>query len=146
MAGGFNFDPLQAMEKSFKREISALDEIFEWIAAFVSAQQIDQSAAYAVNLAVEELFTNMVKYSTGNTDDILITIGRNGKDLVVTMIDSGVESFDVTKSAEVDVAKRLEDRKPGGLGLHLVKKMVDRLDYEYANQQNKITLIKHLES
>ncbi len=134
------------MEKSFKREINALDEVFEWIAAFVTAHQIDQAAAYAVNLAVEELFTNMVRYSTGNSADILIAIGRNEKDLVVTMIDSGNESFDVTKSAEVDVTQRLEDRQPGGLGLHLVKKMVDQLDYEYVNQQNKITLIKHLES
>ncbi|MCI0696750.1 ATP-binding protein [candidate division KSB1 bacterium] len=134
------------MEKNFKREINALDEIFEWIAAFVTAQQVDPAAAYAVNLAVEELFTNMVKYNAGNGDDILIAIDRNGKDLVVTMIDSGGERFDVTKSAEVDVTQGLEDRQPGGLGLHLVKKMVDRLDYEYVDQQNKITLIKHLES
>jgi len=137
---------LNAMEKNFKREINALDEVFEWIAAFMTAHQIDQGAAYAVNLAVEELFTNMVKYGAGNADDILIAIDRNGKDLVVTMIDSGGESFDVTKSAEVDVTQALENREPGGLGLHLVKKMVDRLDYEYVNQQNKITLIKHLES
>lgn len=136
----------KAMEKNFKREINTLDEIFEWITAFVTAHQIDPAAAYAVNLAVEELFTNMVKYSTGNTADILIAIDRNDKDLVVTMIDSGDESFDVTKSSEADVTQRLEDRQPGGLGLHLVKKMVDRLDYEYVNQQNKITLIKHLES
>jgi anti-sigma regulatory factor (Ser/Thr protein kinase) len=134
------------MEKSFKRENSVLDEIFEWLAAFLTDHQIDQAAAYAVNLAIEELFTNMVKYSIGNTDDILITIDRNENDLVVTMIDSGRNSFDVTKSAEVDVTQRLKDRRPGGLGLHLVKKMVDRLDYEYVNQQNKITLIKHLES
>lgn len=134
------------MEKSFKREINALDEVFEWIAAFMAAHQIDQAAAYAVNLAVEELFTNMVKYGAGNAADILIAIDRKEKDLVVTMIDSGGESFDVTKSAEVDVTKRLEDRQPGGLGLHLVKKMLDRLDYEYLNQQNRITLIKHLES
>jgi anti-sigma regulatory factor (Ser/Thr protein kinase) len=134
------------MEKNFKREINALDEIFEWITAFVTAQQIDPAAAYAVNLAVEELFTNMVKYGAGNASDVSIALDRNGKDLVVTMIDSGGESFDVTQSAEVDVTKGLEDREPGGLGLHLVKKMVDRLDYEYVNQQNKITLIKHLES
>lgn len=139
-------DQLKAMEKSFKRKINALDEVFEWIAAFMTAHQIDQAAEYAVNLAVEELFTNMIKYSTGNVDDILITIERSGNDLVVTMIDSGRERFDVTKSSEIDVTKRLEDRQPGGLGLHLVKKMVDRLDYEYVNQQNKITLIKHLES
>jgi anti-sigma regulatory factor (Ser/Thr protein kinase) len=134
------------MEKKFKRELNTLDGVFEWIAAFVSAHQIDSAPAYAVNLAVEELFTNMVKYGTGNTDDIVITIERRGNDLVVTMIDSGGESFDVTKSGEVDVTKSLEERQPGGLGLHLVKKMVDRLDYEYVNQQNKITLTKHLES
>ena len=134
------------MEKNFKREINALDEIFEWIGAFLTAQQIDPAAAYAINLAIEELFTNMVKYSAGSADDVLIAIDRNGKDLVVTMIDSGSKRFDVTKSAEVDVTQGLEDRQPGGLGLHLVKKMVDSLDYEYVNQQNKITLIKHLES
>ncbi|MGH7601051.1 MAG: ATP-binding protein, partial [bacterium] len=114
------------MEKNFKREINALDDIFEWITAFVTAHQIDPAAAYAINFAVEELFTNMVKYNAGNTDDILLTIDRRGNDLVVTMIDAGGESFDVTKSTEVDVTKGLEERQPGGLGLHLVKKMVDR--------------------
>ena len=137
---------MSAMEKNFKREISALDEIFEWIAAFASVHQIDQAAAYAVNLAVEELFTNMVKYNAGTTDDILIAIDRNETELMVTMIDSGGERFDVTQSAEVDVTQSLESRQPGGLGLHLVKKMVDRLEYEYVNQQNRITLIKRLES
>jgi anti-sigma regulatory factor (Ser/Thr protein kinase) len=67
------------MEKNFKRDFNALDEVFEWIAAFVTAQQIDPGAAYAVNLAVEELFTNMVKYGAGNTADIVISIARGGR-------------------------------------------------------------------
>jgi anti-sigma regulatory factor (Ser/Thr protein kinase) len=133
------------MEKKFKRTIQSLDEIFDFIGGFVAAHKIDDAAIFSINLAVEELFTNMVKYNPGNANDISIIVARSSDGLAVTLIDTDVEDFDVTMQDEVDVSLPLSERRAGGLGIHLVKKMVDRLDYEYAGRQSRITLIKHLE-
>ncbi|MDZ7291752.1 MAG: ATP-binding protein [candidate division KSB1 bacterium] len=134
------------MAKKFKRALESLDEVFDFINDFITANKIGEAAAFSISLAIEELFTNMVKYNPGNANDIEITIEKNRNELAVTLIDPEVEPFDVTQTAEVDVTQPLADRKTGGLGIHLVKKMVDRLDYEYANRQSKITLVKYLES
>jgi len=134
------------MEKLFKRTFESLEEVFDFIEAFVKANGIGRDAAYTINLAVEELFTNMVKYNPDNANDISISIQRNNNDLSVTLLDSDAEPFDLTQTAEVDITQTLAERKAGGLGIHLIKKMVDHLEYEYNNRQSRITLIKRLES
>jgi anti-sigma regulatory factor (Ser/Thr protein kinase) len=124
----------------------SLDDIFDFIGAFVNTNGIDQASIYTINLAVEELFTNMVKYNPESAYDISIGIDKTANNLVVTLIDTDVEPFDMTQTADVDVTKSLEERKAGGLGIHLIKKMVSRIEYEYSNRQSRITLIKHLEN
>jgi anti-sigma regulatory factor (Ser/Thr protein kinase) len=52
----------------------------------------------------------------------------------LTLVDRDVESFDITRSPDVDIGKPIEAREPGGLGLHLVKRMADRIDYDYLPQ------------
>lgn len=134
------------MEKLFKRTFESLEEVFDFLDAFVKANGIGRDAAYTINLAVEELFTNMVKYNPDNANDISISIQRTNNDLSVTLLDSDAEPFDITQTAEVDITQTLAERRAGGLGIHLIKKMVDHLEYEYNNRQSRITLIKRLES
>lgn len=88
----------------------------------------------------------MVKYSKESASDISIDIAKKNSTLVVTMIDFDVDPFDLTKAKEVDVKAHLEDRKVGGLGIHLTKQMVDKIDYEYKNRQSKITFMLNLEN
>jgi anti-sigma regulatory factor (Ser/Thr protein kinase) len=133
------------MEKNFKRALASLDAVFDFINGFVAANGIDGGSAFSINLAVEEIFTNMVKYNPASARDIALTIRKDKNNLIVVLIDSEAEPFDMTQTAEVDVTQSLEARPVGGLGIHLVKKMVDQFDYQYANRQSKITLIKHLE-
>ena len=133
------------MEKRFKREIKSLGKISNFISDFIARNGIDDSLTFTLNLALEELFTNMVKYNTQNTNEILISLNRDGNRLVVRLIDHDVEPFDMTARGEVDVEKRLEDRKPGGLGIHIVKKLVDKIEYEYRNRKSTVILIKMLE-
>jgi len=133
------------MEKKFKRALESLDAVFDFINGFVAANGIDGGSAFSINLAVEEIFTNMVKYNPNSAHDIAITIRKDRNALTVVLVDSEAEPFDVTQTAEVDVTQSLQARPVGGLGIHLVKKMLDRFDYEYANRQSTITLIKHLE-
>ncbi len=132
------------MPKTFKRDLTSLDKIFISISQFISQNKIDESVSFTVNLVVEELFTNMVKYTPGDKE-VLICLEKKNGELIITLTDFGVSAYDITKADQVDVNKRLEERKPGGLGLHLVKQMMDDVKYEYKNRNSKITLIKHLE-
>lgn len=133
------------MRQTFKRDIRALDEIFAFVKKFIAKHQIDDSLAFVINLVIEELFTNLVKYNAGSPHDILIGLEKKKRGLIMTVTDFDVEPFDVTKTEEVDVGKALQERKVGGLGLHLVKQMVDEVHYEHKNGNSIITVIKKLE-
>ena len=134
------------MKKRFKRQFSSLNKVFDFVNIFIQKNSVDKSVSFTLNLAIEELFTNMVKYSKESTSDISIDIAKKNSTLIVTLIDFDVEPFDLTKSKEVDIKAHLNDRKVGGLGIHLVKKMVDKIDYEYKNRESKITFIISLEN
>ena len=133
------------MEQKFEREIKALDKIFGFVEGFANSNAIDESVAYVMNFVIEEIFTNMVKYNPTSRSEILIDLKKDGKTLTISVTDFDSDRFDLTTSGEVDIHQSLRDRKVGGLGIHLVKKMVDTVDYEYNDRQSRVTLTKRLE-
>jgi len=133
------------MDKKFKRDLSSLDEMFKFINEFSAKSDVDESVVFTINLVVEELFTNMVKYASENSNEILLELKKNEDDLIIHLTDFDVDPFDISKTAEVDTQQSLEERRVGGLGIHLVKQMIDKIEYDYKNRQSKIILIKHLE-
>jgi anti-sigma regulatory factor (Ser/Thr protein kinase) len=134
------------MQKRFKRDINSLNSIFKFIEAFAEQHNFDQGILFALNLVVEELFTNVVKYNAENQNAVLIELEKKNNDITIALTDFDVEPFDITKRPELNLDQHLGKRKVGGLGIHLVKKMVDRIDYEYKNRRSKIILTKHLEN
>ena len=131
-------------EKRFKRTVDALDGIFAFISEFGSENGVSDALLFKLNLAIEELFVNMVRHNTGSSSDILIGLERAGDSLIVSLTDSDVEPFDIRQADEYDTSQPLSGRPVGRLGIHLVKRIMDEIDYEYTNRQSKITLIKHL--
>ena len=119
------------MDKKFKRDLSSLDEMFKFINEFSAKSDVDESVVFTINLVVEELFTNMVKYASENTNEILLELKKNEDDLIIHLTDFDVEPFDISKTAEVDTQQSLEKRRVGGLGIHLVKQMIDKIEYDY---------------
>jgi anti-sigma regulatory factor (Ser/Thr protein kinase) len=139
-------DDSKQMEKHFQRDVKTLDKIFEFICEFIAENKIDESTAFSINFAIEEIFTNMVKYNPENQNNISISLNKDGNKLILCLTDYDVGHFDITKLKEVDISQSLQERKAGGLGLHIVKQMVDEIDYEYKNRNSRITIIKHLEN
>lgn len=133
-------------EKAFKKSLNALDGIFDFTHTFLISNHIDDKFRFPIDLAIEELFTNMIKYNGESCHDIVLSFHRHDNRLTISLIDHDVESFDITKTGDVNTTKALNERQVGGLGLHLVKKMVDDIRYEYAGRQSRIILTKNLEN
>jgi anti-sigma regulatory factor (Ser/Thr protein kinase) len=133
------------MQRNFKKDVKSLDEVFTFLGEQMTLLEIPPEPAYAVNLAVEELFTNMVKYGAGSREDISLSLMRDGEQLIVRLVDHGVDPFDPTATEEVDTSTSLEEKEVGGLGIHLIKHMLDNIEHTYADRCNVITIRKNLE-
>jgi len=132
------------IEMYFKRSLDSLSEISEFLEGFFTRQGVGPDHLESVTLATEELFTNMLKYGGGEAE-ILIGLERADRELSVSLTDFDVDEFDVTKVPEVRVDRPLSEREPGGLGIHLIKKMMDRIEYEYVDRRGKTTFVKTLD-
>ena len=133
---------MSAVEQKFKRDIDSLAKIFEFIDQFSAQELVDDDSQRAFDLAVDELFTNTVKYHPSNPHDVSIELKTENQSMYLILTDFEVDSFDVTKKADPELSGSLEDRTPGGLGIYLTKRVVDEVQYQYHNRTSIITLRK----
>jgi anti-sigma regulatory factor (Ser/Thr protein kinase) len=134
------------MERAFDRDYSALAHVFDFVGGALAGDDAAEAAVFSIKLAVEELFTNMVKYNKGSESQITIRIQRRGGALVVALIDEDVDPFDPDEAETAVADGAIEDRPIGGLGLRLVRSVVDRLSYEYKDRKMTVELVKQLEA
>lgn len=133
-------------EKTFSRNVDNLSEIYRFVEDIMSASNIDNSVRFPIHLAMEELFVNLVTYNPGAERDILVGVEIVNKGVAVAITDHDAAEFDVTKQRGVDTRASLQERKPGGLGLHLIQHMVDTLEYDYRDGRSKIRFSKEPEA
>jgi serine/threonine-protein kinase RsbW len=132
--------------QAFKRSIDAVADVYRFSEDLMAAANIDESVRFPVHLAMEELFVNLVSYNPGARQDILIDVQIAKGGVVVTITDHDAAEFDVTRERPVDTGASLRERKPGGLGLHLIQHMVDTLEYDYRDGRSKIRFSKEPET
>jgi len=130
------------MQKTFTRSFDSLSDIYEFTEGVLASGDIEDTVRFPVHLAMEELFTNMVKFCPDNDNQILLDVAANDGNVSVTITDFDVDQFDVTTSRNVDTEMPLVGRVPGGLGLHLVQQMVDSLEYDYHDRQSTVKFTK----
>lgn len=133
------------MSATFRREIGALSDVFELIERFFQDGRINPEMRFPVDLAVEEIFTNIVRHNPAGRSPIGILLSLTGDELKMALTDFDSFPFDLNSDApEVDTNKPLEERTPGGLGVFLVKKIMDRVEYEHQSPTSTITLYKRV--
>lgn len=137
---------MSATERRFPRDIAALEQIHEFVELSVAAMSIEPSNSHWVEFVVQELFTNMVKYSTDGRQDIAVRLALRGDELVIRVTDREVKAFDVTKAPDVEIDRWVTQDRVGGLGIHLVKQIADRITYEYENRTSVITVTRRVET
>lgn len=127
-----------------KRSIHELQAIVTATDLFFSERRIDPACRLPVDLSIEELFVNLVKYNQGTDRDITLQLRWVGDAVEVSLTDYDVEPYDPTRPAELDVDVPLTARQPNGMGLYLVSKMVDAIHYEYRDRVSKVTFVKRM--
>lgn len=136
----------EGMDREFAKDLGALGEIFSFLRKFSRDQELDGESEFCMNLVAEEIFTNAVKYGAGTSDHVSISLARIDDRLYFELIDFGAEPFDPADLGPLDLDAPIEKRRAGGLGLHLVRSLVDDLLYEYEGGNLKVIVTKQLES
>ena len=133
--------PMSAIK--FPAKFDYLDEIRDYVGQEARAAGFTDKDVYSIQLATDEGASNIIEHayagrSNGKLE--LTCIFENNK-LTITLIDHG-KSFDISKVETPDVKTDLLNRKIGGLGIYLMRKLMDEVRYEATKTGNVLTLIK----
>ncbi len=129
------------MQREFPRHLNSLAGLYEFTEEIMKAHDLPDGVRFPVHLAMEELFVNMVHYNP--TVTTAIEVGIDVEDRVtVSLVDNGGVEFDVTTKRDVDIDAPLEERTPGGLGIHLIQNLVDSLEYQYKDGRGEVIFTK----
>ncbi len=128
-----------------QNDIQQIPQLTEFVENIARERSLDHGLTLSLNLALEEVVTNVILYAypegTSGQVDIEAIIHEHSLSFIVS--DSG-SPFDPTERPEVDVAQRLEDRPIGGLGIHLVRSIMDEVSYARKEDRNILTMNKNI--
>jgi serine/threonine-protein kinase RsbW len=129
---------------SFPGRFESLPRVGAFISKAAKTAGLSDKAIYAVQLAVDEACSNIIDHAYGGEDrgEMLCSVIINDDGLIVILQDQGTP-FNPQEIPDPQVNVPLEKLKPRGVGVYLMRKMVDEVHYEYSPEGgNMLTLIK----
>ena len=130
---------MEALLSNLERALSFVDEALEQLDCPMKRQM-------QVDLAVEEAFVNVANYAYGDkTGPVTLSVDavEESGEVRITLTDGGMP-FDPLQQADPDLSLPAEERQVGGLGIFMVKKNMDRVEYVYADGKNILTMYKRI--
>lgn len=129
---------------TLKNDVQEVDQIVPVVKAACEAVGFDELTTVQMNLAVEECVVNVVDYAypEDTQGDIMVDVEANEGCLSFSVSDQGV-AFDPTKKGDVDTTLPAEERQIGGLGIFLIKSIMDDVSYERSEGRNVLTMKKY---
>ena len=126
-------------------DVKVVPQLTDFVSEVCEDVGFDEMTTMQMNVAIEEAVVNVMNYAypKGERGDVTIKVASNGMRLKFTIIDCG-KPFDPTVQAEVDTTLPASERPIGGLGIHLVRQIMDSISYERLNGFNVLTLRKKL--
>ncbi len=126
-------------------DVQEIPRLATFIEEIAENHAIDMATSMNLNLAMEEAVVNVMNYAypKESVNNIDITAEVDDEEIAFSIADSGIP-FDPTQKGEPDLTLDAEDRPIGGLGIHLVRQLMDTLDYRYENGHNILTLKKRI--
>ena len=126
-------------------DVQAVPELAEFVDHVCEALGFDMGVSMQLNLAIEEAVVNVMSYAypPGTKGSVNIEARASDEWVKFVISDSGAP-FDPTAKAEVDTTLSAEERGIGGLGIHLIRQIMDSINYERVGNLNVLTLLKKL--
>ena len=130
---------------TLENEIGQISRLSKFISDIASSRGLDENQAMNINLAMEEAVTNSIMYAypEGTRGEVEVDARVDDNAIEFTISDNGME-FDPTARPEPDINARAEERPIGGLGIFLVKNIMDSVSYTREKNTNILRLIKKL--
>ena len=134
------------MELKFDAVIENVPKVVDWVEEQLETYDCPLKAQMQISVSIDEIFTNIASYAYENgvgQATVRLDVLENPTRVQLTFVDGG-KPFDPLTREDPDVTLSVEERQIGGLGIFLVKKMMDDVRYEYRNSENILTLTKNL--
>jgi serine/threonine-protein kinase RsbW len=127
-------------------QLPEVARMVEALEAYAERTGLPTDTAYQVTLVLDELVTNIVSYGVapGETRPITLSLSWAGGVLEIVLSDPG-KPFDPRSVPPPDTGASLDDRRIGGLGVHIARSFMDSLDWRHDGGRNHLTLVKRIE-
>src|SRR5919106_3194814 len=127
----------------FAAKFEYLDEIREFVGAIARDGGFSDKDVYNIQLATDEAASNIIEHAYEKISDGVLDLSCGVKDdrITIVLTDHG-ESFDPSEIPLPDLKADLSNRKIGGLGVFLMRKLMDEVHYEANNKGNVLTMTK----
>jgi anti-sigma regulatory factor (Ser/Thr protein kinase) len=135
------------MEKSIilANDISEISKLNEFVEEIGNEFSLTPDVVFNVNLVLEEAIVNVINYAYPKEkhESIYLSAQLHEGSIVFVLTDTGMQ-FDPTKAPEADITLSLEERPIGGLGIFLIRQIMNEVSYERIDGKNVLTLSKKL--
>jgi serine/threonine-protein kinase RsbW len=137
------------MNKKLKLQAKADLENLSSIADFTTLSTrelgLNEKGVFQLQLAVDEVASNIILHGyTHQTGPIHLTIWKEDNAVIIQIQDRG-EPFNPLEADKPDLQAPLEERSPGGLGIHFLKTVTNSVHYQFKDGKNILTLVKNLD-
>jgi sigma-B regulation protein RsbU (phosphoserine phosphatase) len=138
--------PVQNLIITIRNSLSEIDKVNQRFNTFADHCGIPKTLSQKVNIVFDELLNNIISYAydDNNEHNIMIDLEFFGDRLSITITDDGIP-FNPIEAKEPDTELSLEEREIGGLGIHLVCNLMDRVSYKRQTDKNVISLTKQIQ-
>lgn len=128
-----------------RNSLSELERVSQLTTAFGERHQLPEQLIFEINLALEEVLVNVISYGYDDQDEheIVLHLSVQDEEVWVAVEDDG-RSFNPLERAVPDLEQAVEERPIGGLGIHLVRKVMDSLEYTRQQGKNRLVMKKHI--
>lgn len=128
--------------------LDQLERIYEAVDELGLSEEWPPGMVYQVKLVLEELGVNIVTHGHANDPEheFEVVLDSDPEALTIEFRDEGPAFNPLTDSPEPDIESGLDDRPVGGLGIYLVRTMMDELSYRRENDKNVLTIVKRKEN
>ena len=144
-----NGDDTASLSLVMKNKIEESAKLPAFIDKIGKQAKLDETAMNNINLAVEEAVVNSIMYAypEGKEGEVKLTANVNSKEKTITFVlsDHGIE-FNPLAAQEADTTLGVEEREIGGLGIFLVKKLMDKIEYKRNGDENILIMTKNITS